>query len=200
MSESESKGPVSESLDLVVFSSFPFWRLFGHMFSSELIVKSSNPTNYPVLLQSTIPSFAIISSQWIPLTPLQPCLFISCTMNAKFWSDIGFVVQAACLYCLTVSQVGMGRMLLITSYPFWWHLLAIKQLHLMTRGWYLIPLGCGFLLPFVKFICLENPSSWRWREWNKGIYGSTSGIITKQLLFRTVQYKVTCPKCERSVI
>ena len=31
-------------------------------------------------------------------------------MNAKFCSDIGFVVRAASLYCLTVSQVGMGTL------------------------------------------------------------------------------------------
>ncbi|XP_068722453.1 uncharacterized protein [Montipora capricornis] len=38
-------------------------------------------------------------------------------------------------------SVGMGIMLRTTSYPFLWHLLAIMQLHLITRGLYLIPLG-----------------------------------------------------------
>ena len=75
----------------------------------EFRVKSSKPMNSPVLLHSTFRSFTLISSQCIPLTPLQPLLVISCSMCARFWCDMGLVVLAACLYCLIVSQAGIGQ-------------------------------------------------------------------------------------------
>ena len=86
-------------------SSFSFSRWSGSMVSSEPILKSSNPTNSPVRLHSTIPFLY----SFHPSESFQPLLVISCSTRVRFCWDIWFVVLAACRYLLNCFQGRNGK-------------------------------------------------------------------------------------------
>ena len=58
----------------------------------------SNPTNFPVLLHSRMPSRISISSQCNPKTPFTSLLFISCQQSLRLFMSMGVTSMSACLY------------------------------------------------------------------------------------------------------